>query len=299
MNDFLLASANPMTHVVQHRLFAPETGGPWPFDHFTILSNQIIMQVIAALIVLIILPRALARRSGTDPIGRLIYRGFGHAIEGMCEGLRQHVAQPALGPYTDRFVPYIWSAFFFVLTCNLLGLVPLADWFSFVPGHAIGGTSTGNVMVTAALAICTLGMIVVNGLRIHGLGYVKHFFMGPPGLNVFIALLEVIGLLAKTFALAMRLFSNMVAGHVLLAVLLSFVGMAWSGLGAVGGIAIAIPVILGSIAINFLELFVAFLQAFIFTFLTAMFIGQAVNIHHEEHEHEPGAEAAPAAEAAH
>jgi F-type H+-transporting ATPase subunit a len=98
-----------------------------------------------------------------------------------------------------------------------------------------------------------------------------------------------VGLVAKTFALAMRLFANMVAGHILLAVLIGFVSSAAVALGTIGAVGIAIPVILGAVAINFLELFVAFLQAFIFTFLTAMFIGQAVNIHHEHHGEVPAA----------
>jgi F-type H+-transporting ATPase subunit a len=288
-----LAESNPLTHVVQHRLIYTKLSGPWPFDHFTFLSNQTIMQLIAAALLVLVLPRAVRRRAGPDEIGRLVPRGLGNAIEGLCEALRTHVARPALGQYTDHFIPYIWSAFFFVLTCNILGLIPLGTWLPFVPGHALGGTSTGNVMVTAALAICTLGMIVINGLRIHGLAYIRHFFMGPPGLNVFIAVLELVGLVAKTFALAMRLFANMVAGHVLLAVLLGFIGTSWNALGAAGGLAIAVPVVLGSVAINFLELFVAFLQAFIFTFLSAMFIGQAVNIH-VAHEHAHAAERAAA-----
>jgi F-type H+-transporting ATPase subunit a len=122
------------------------------------------------------------------------------------------------------------------------------------------------------------------------MAYISHFFMGPFPINLLIALLEVIGLLAKSFALMMRLFANMVAGHVLLAVLLSFIGMAQAGLGTALALIVVSPlVVLGSVAINFLELFVAFLQAFIFTFLTAMFIGQAVNIHHDEH-HEEHAE---------
>jgi F-type H+-transporting ATPase subunit a len=286
---FLLAENNPLTHVVQHRLISTELSGPWPFNHFTFLSNQTIMQVIAAALLVYLLPRAMRRRTrrgGSGELDRLVPRGLGNAIEGLCEALRIHVARPALGPYTDRFMPYLWSAFFFILTCNILGLIPLGAWLPFVPGHALGGTATGNVMVTAALALCTLGMIVINGLRTHGLNYLKHFFMGPPGLNVFIALLEVIGLLAKTFALTMRLFANMIAGHVLLAVLLGFIAISWNALGAAGGLAIAVPVVLGSVAINFLELFVAFLQAFIFTFLSATFIGQAVNIHGAaEHEH--------------
>jgi F-type H+-transporting ATPase subunit a len=108
--------------------------------------------------------------------------------------------------------------------------------------------------------------------------------MGPFPISILIALLEMIGILAKCFALTMRLFANMVAGHVLLAVLLSFIGAAAAALGTVGGLLISIPVVLGSIAINMLELFVAFLQAFIFTFLTTMFVGQSVNIHHG-HDH--------------
>jgi F-type H+-transporting ATPase subunit a len=282
----VLAEINPMTHVVQHRLIALKLGGPWPFDQFTLLSNQIIMQVIAAILVVCLLPRFLRQRAGQDAIGRLVPTGFGNAIEGLCEALRKNVARPALGPYTDQFIPYIWSAFFFILVSNVLGLIPLADWTKPIVPHVLGGTSTGNVMVTAGLAIATLGMIVINGLRLHGLNYVKHFFMGPPGLNVFIAVLEVVGLIAKTFALTMRLFANMIAGHVLLAVLLIFIGMAWAAMGVAGGLAVAIPVVLGSVAINFLELFVAFLQAFIFTFLSAMFIGQAINIGHDDnHEH--------------
>jgi len=290
----VLLADSPLVHVVQHPVLPPlSLPLSLPFlQTFTYLSNHTIMQIIAALLLIIFVPRMVRMRAGDDEIGRLLPRGFGKAIEGLCEALRTHVARPALGPYTDRFVPYIWSAFFFVLTCNLLGLIPLADWTRFLPVHALGGTSTGNIMVTAALAVCTLTMIVVNGLRLHGWSYVAHFFMGPPGLNVFIAFLEVVGLLAKTFALAMRLFANMVAGHVLLAVLLSFIGMSWNNLGPAGGLAIALPVIIGSVAINFLELFVAFLQAFIFTFLSAMFIGQAVNIHHEQaHEHEQEATA--------
>lgn len=287
MIDFCLAAAmNPIEHVVQHRLIWFDL--PWKvafFDHFTILSNQIVMQIIAAVLVVVLLPRFLRMRSGSDEIGRFVPRGPGNLIEWGCEMLRDHVARPALGPYTDQFVPYLWTSFYFILFCNVLGLIPLADWTRPVYPGALGGTSTGNIMVTAALAITTLVMIVVNGLRLHGFDYIKHFFMGPPLLAPMIAVLEVIGLIAKTFALAVRLFANMIAGHILLAVLLAFVGMAFAGMGAAGGALVAIPVVLGSVAIYFLELFVAVLQAFIFTLLSAMFIGQAVVLHaaHEEH----------------
>jgi F-type H+-transporting ATPase subunit a len=125
-------------------------------------------------------------------------------------------------------------------------------------------------------------MVVVNGLRLGGWQYLAHFCPGPVWLAPLLVPVEIIGLFAKIFALCVRLFANMVAGHVLLAVLLSFIGMAAGALGSLGGLAIGVLVVAGSVAFNFLELFVAFLQAFIFTFLTALFIGMAVTVHHEE-----------------
>lgn len=296
MIDALLAEHSPLEHVVQHTLI--EFGEGSGFEKFTLLSNHIIMQLIAAGLLLYFLPRLVRRRAGSDEVGSLVPAGWANAIEGWCALLRTHVARPAFGPYTDQFVHYVWSAFFFVFTCNLLGLIPLSDWTPFLGGgHVLGGTSTGNIWVTAALAITTLSMIVYNGLRINGMAYVRHFFMGPPGLNAFIAVLEVIGLVAKTFALAMRLFANMVAGHTLLAVLLGFVSATAAVAGTLGTVGVAVSVIVFSFFINLLEIFVAFLQAFIFTFLSAMFIGQAVNIH-AEHEHEHDQEKLPADTAA-
>lgn len=302
--NLMLASADPLLHVVQHNILAPKTGLDVPFfDTFTILSNQMVMMLIAVGLSIWLLPKAAKMRRGESEIDRLVPTGFGNAIEGICVLLREQVARPALGKYTDQFVPYIWSAFFFVLTCNLLGLLPLTDLLmpimapifgqhSFMT-HALGGTATGNIMVTAALAISTLFMMIYNGYQKNGMDYVKHFFVGPAYLAWFIAILELIGLLAKTFALAIRLFANMVAGHILLAVLLSFTTQLLVNLGFFGGALTNIPLIAGTIAINCLELFVAFLQAYIFTFLTAMFIGMSVNLHHDdEHDEEHAAEAA-------
>lgn len=292
MNRLLLAAGggdpNPLDHVV-----------PWEWVKigdglfgFTLMSNQIFMMIVAAAIVLFVIPAALRKRQGNDPIGRFIPKGVGNAIEAMCEMLRKHVVEPSFGPYTDRYVHYFWSVFFFVLTCNLLGLIPIADWTKpisyklFGNGHLFGGTATGNIGMTAVLAVCTLVLIVYNGLKLHGTHYISHFFMGPFPINILIGVLEIVGLLFKTFALAVRLFANMVAGHVLLAVLLMLIPLAAKGIGNLGALTVVSPlVIIGSVAINFLELFVAFLQAFIFTFLSAMFVGQAVNMHHEPDEH--------------
>jgi len=299
MSAVLLAAGSPLSHVVQHPIVQWGEGGfPQGLWGFTLLSNHIIMQLVGAGLLVYFVPRLVRQRAGEDEIGRLVPRGWGNALEGLCEALRTYVARPALGEYTDRFVPYIWSAFFFVLISNVLGIIPLADWTPFlkVHGHPVlGGTSTGNIWVTATLALCTLAMIVGNGIRLHGTAYLRHFFMGPPGINVVIALLEVIGLVAKTFALCVRLFANMVAGHVMLAVVFGFVTTALSTAGVFAAVGVSIPVVIFALFLNFLELFVAFLQAFIFTFLSAMFIGQAVNINHGHEaaagQHAVGAEA--------
>ncbi len=279
----VLASSNPIHHVVDHVFFKS--------NGLTVVSNHMLMQITAALLLMLILPMVFKLRQTGDEVSDLTPHGLGNFFESICSYLRTEVARPALGKYTDGFIPYIWTVFFFVLFCNLLGLLPLPAVTKWLFGVGIGGAATGNIWVTATLAICTLFMIVVNGLRENGIYYIKHFFMGPALIAPLIAVLEVIGLFAKTFALAVRLFANMIAGHILLAVLLSFIGMA--GANSAGlGFAIAVPVVLGSVAINMLELFVAFLQAFIFTFLTVIFISQAVVIHHDEHGHEGDAEVA-------
>jgi F-type H+-transporting ATPase subunit a len=273
----ILASGdNPLSHVVDH---------PWLKidDTFTLISNHVIMMIVAAVLLILVLPRAVRSQRRADVVDELTPRGFRNAIEGICQFLREFVARPYLGKHTDRFIIYIWTAFFFILTCNLLGLLPLGPITKLSFGKAIYGTATGNIWVTAALAVCTLMMIVVNGLRINGIDYVKHFFMGPFPINCLIAFLEMIGVLVKAVALAIRLFANMCAGHILLAVLVSFIMMAGAA-SATTGFAVAVPVVIGSIAITMLEIFVAFLQAFIFTFLSTVFIGQAVNIHHDGHD---------------
>lgn len=300
MSVHLLASSDPLSHVYQwvyQRL--PITGSDNPFTpggSVTLVSNHIIMQIIAVLLLVLVIPRCASVRSSGDAVRDLTPRGFRNFFEAICSYLRETVAKPVLGEHTDRFIPYIWTAFYYILFINLLGLLPLEPLTkglvrSVYPDahHGVGGSATGNIWVTGSLAACTLFMIVFNGLRYNGMTYVKHFFQGPVFIAPLIAFLEVVGLVAKCFALTVRLFANMVAGHVLLAVLLSFIGASYVALGAGAATGIGIAVALTSIAFNLLELFVAFLQAFIFTFLTTLFIGQAVVIHHEhgdEHAHE-------------
>jgi F-type H+-transporting ATPase subunit a len=239
--------------------------------------------VLAGLLLLALLPALVRRRRGGDEIGRLLPSGSANLIESICEFLRKEVAEPSLGPHTDRFIKFIWTVFFFVLTMNVLGIVPLAS-VSPLFGTHLGGTATGNIWVTGTLALSSLVMWIVNGVRLGGRDFFAHLNPGPWWLAPLMVPLEIFGMFAKTFALAVRLFANMMAGHTVLAVLLSFILGVGTAAGALAGLGIAVPVVAFSVAMSLLELFVAVLQAFIFTFLTALFLGMFTVFHHgEEH----------------
>ena len=286
---FFVSSGNPLDHVVQHPLhqISAQLGVLTPEGLLTVFSDQISMLILAGLLVILFLPRLAARRRGPQGVDAMVPSGPGNFIEMVCSYLRDNVARPVLQEHTDRFIKYIWSVFFFVLTVNLLGLLPIPAVSALFDIH-LGGTATANIWVTGTLALLTLGMMVVNGLRLGGTAYLAHFCPGPKALAPLLVPVEILGLIAKAFALAVRLFANMMAGHILLAVLLSFILQA--GASSVGmGIGIAIPVVLCSVAINMLELFVAFLQAYIFTFLTALFIGMSVVLHHDDAHEEAAA----------
>ena len=291
MNLSLLASGNPLDHVYQWVYQKIDLGVGdsvfTPDGHVTVMSNHIAMQIIAVLVLVLVIPRAARRRTTGDDVSDLTPRGFGNFIDTLCAYLRDDVARPVLQEHTDRFIPYIWTAFFYVLCINLLGLLPLEPLTrGLVQGvypdahHGIGGAASGSLWMTGTLAVCTLLMIVVNGFRIGGMHFIAHFCPGPLALAPLLVPVEIIGLGAKIFALSVRLFANMVAGHVLLAVLLSFIFSTYAALGAFPAAGVGVIVVLVSVLFNLLELFVAFLQAYIFTFLTALFIGQAIVFHH-------------------
>jgi F-type H+-transporting ATPase subunit a len=162
-------------------------------------------------------------------------------------------------------------------------MVPIGVITPLTLGLHIGGTATGNIWVTGTLAVMTLLMMIINGLRLGKLDYLKHFCPGPWWMAPILVPVEIAGLLAKAFALAVRLFANMLAGHLILAVLLGFI-LSAGAVSAGAGVGVAIPAVLGSVGISLLEIFVAFLQAFIFTFLTTLFIGMSVVFHHDDHE---------------
>jgi F-type H+-transporting ATPase subunit a len=282
-------AASPLEHIVQHPLIErPAHLGPLtPNGVITVFSDQIAMIAVAGVLLIALVPMLVRRRRGKSDVDALVPTGAANGLEAICQYLRKEVAEPALHQHTDRFIKYIWSVFFFVLTINILGLLPIPAVSSLLGTH-LGGTATGNIWVTATLAMITMVMMVVNGIRLGGTAYLAHFCPGPVWMAPLLVPVEIIGLVAKVFALSVRLFANMIAGHILLAVLLSFIMAAGSQSTGLG-LGVAVPVVLGSVAINLLELFVAFLQAFIFTFLTTLFIGMSVVLHHDDHHHEAAA----------
>lgn len=259
------AGDNPLSHVLAHPLF----GSDW-------LTNHLLMLFVSAVLLVIFLPLAAAKK-GPVPSG---FRNF---LESIMQYIREEVARPVLGHDTDEFMPFLWTTFFLILTANLLGMIPLGMMAAPIDARLqhLGGTATGNIGVTLGFAICAFVMIHVSGMRKQGVvGYWKNFFFGhaPIFLAPLMVPLEIIGALVKPFALCVRLFANMTAGHVILAVLMMFAvqGAALGGMGY----GITVASVLGSVAISLLELFVAFLQAYIFTFLTTLFIGAAVHVEH-------------------
>ena len=176
----MMAPENPLSHVIQHPLkeIPADLGMLTPKGVITVLSDQIIMMIVAGFLLTLLVPILVRRRAGTDAVGRLVPTGFANFFETVCEYLRKEIAEPVLGVHTDRFIRYVWSAFFFVLTVNLLGLLPIAPVTALFGTH-LGGTATGNIWVTGTLAVMTLVMMVVNGLRYGGMSYIKHFCPGP------------------------------------------------------------------------------------------------------------------------
>jgi len=284
------AGANPLDHIRQHKILTipADLGFLTPQGEITVLSDIIVMTVVAAVLLVLFVPFGIRRRKGEGEIHGQVPRGPATVLETICWGLRELLARPLLRHHTDRFIPFIWTVFFFILTVNLLGLLPLGS-ISAKFGTHVGGTATANIWTTATLALVTLVLMVWNGLRFGGMDYLGHFNPVPKEMSIvakiflvpLMVLVEVLGTFFKIFALAIRLFANMVAGHVLLAVLVSFV----LGAGAysiAAGLGMAAVVVPASAAITLLEIFVAFLQAFIFTFLSVLFLSQSVILHHGE-----------------
>jgi F-type H+-transporting ATPase subunit a len=224
-------------------------------------TRHVVMIWIAALLCIITTLVALRAHNRRTSEGKAP-KGFGNGLEALVLYLRNEVVLPNVGAHGNGYVPYLLTLFFFILFANLLGLIPY------------GSTATGNISVTATLAIITFFVIEIAGMKAQGKGYINTVIFWPHdmslGMKMFISPIltpiEIIGKFTKPFALAIRLFANMISGHVVLLALISliFTFETW--------ILVPLPVAI-ALGISMLELFVAFLQAFIFTLLSSVFIG--------------------------
>jgi len=224
-------------------------------------TRHVVMLWIAALLCIVTTLLALRAHNRRTREGKAP-SGFGNGLEALVLYLRNEVVLPNIGPHGNGYVPFLLTLFFFILFANLLGLVPY------------GATATGNISVTATLAIITFVVIEIAGMKAQGWGYINTIVFWPHDMSlpmkIFISPIltpiEIIGKLTKPFALAIRLFANMVSGHVVLLALLSLIFTFGSWL------LVPVPLLMAT-GIVVLELFVAFLQAFIFTLLSSVFIG--------------------------
>ena len=196
----------------------------------------------------------------------LIPKGITNLFEIMIIFVRDEIVKPAIGKGYEAFMPYMLSLFFFILFVNMFGLIPTPNLV--VP--------TGNIGVTASLALISFIAIQIGGIRNLGFfHYLKSLVpKGMPGWIIVIMIpLEILGLFTKPFALCIRLFANMIAGHIVIFSLLGLIFIMHS--------IYVSPVAVGfTLFIELLEILIAFIQAYIFTMLTALFIGMAM---HPEH----------------
>jgi F-type H+-transporting ATPase subunit a len=222
---------------------------------------------LAALIAgVLLVGTARAHARHTHAVGRP--RGFAAGMEGVILYLRNEVYMPVIGHGGERYVPFCLTLFFFIAIANLLGLVPY------------GSTATGNIAVTATLAFITFVVVEIAGMRALGKGYLGTIVYWPHDMPVLMKVpltlvmtpVELIGKFTKPFALTIRLFANMVAGHVIILALIGLIFMF--------GFAVAIAAVPMALFIMLLELLVVFIQAFIFSLLAAVFIGQIRAAHH-------------------
>jgi len=263
---------------------------------FSVTKHVFMLWVVAATILVTV--TALVRRYVAQT--RLIPNGPMNVLEIGVEFIRETVIQPSIShKWEATWAPLILTFFVFILGANVIGLLPIFDVLGLLNHYVIhgeegsfiqrllhgGSTATGNFNVTAGLAMVTFLAIIVAGTKAHG--FVKHWKnLVPSGLplpiTIFLIPIEIIGMLVRPFALTMRLAANMTGGHIAILAILSFVfiftEMLHSGIAAIGlGLVFSVPL---AAAISGLEIIVVLVQAYVFTLLSAVFIGMAIDSHH-------------------
>ncbi len=251
--------------IMHHILDSDHLFGVIPLPHLELfgidfsITQHLVFMWFAVIILLVVFKKA------ANSYGRsLAPKGFSNFIEVLVVFVRDEIARPTIGNGYERFLPFLLTVFFFILVCNFLGLVPF------------GATATSNISVTAALAIISFFFTQIGGMMKNGaFGYFKGLL--PHGLPTWLIpimlIVEFLGLFTKPFALAVRLFANLTAGHIVIYALI--------GLIFILKTYVVVPVSISfALFIYLLEILVALIQAYIFTMLSSLFIGMAV---HQEH----------------
>jgi F-type H+-transporting ATPase subunit a len=263
----VLAEFNPLQPVQSVPVFTIGFGH-W---HFA-FSNHMFMVSVAAVLLLVAVPLAAKPRI-------MIPRGLQNVVEVICLFLREEVAQPVLHEYTDRFIGFLWTVFFFILILNLLAMVPSEKIFTLLTGkeNHLGGPPTANIWVTGALATVTFFVTHICGIKRQGFRrYVANLVPQVPWwIKPILWVTEIITMFVRPLTLAIRLFANIVCGHILVATFLGLI-LIFKNYG------VAATSIFAVVAISFLELLTAFIQAFIFTLLSALYISFALSSEHQE-----------------
>ena len=291
---------NAGTVIIEH---VANTGLDHPLIHlptiagidFSVTKHVFMLWVVATLLFIVVttLVRRYVRQERLVPTGPMT------ALESVVEFLRDSVIQPSLGDrWTKAWAPLLLTLFFFILFANTIGMIPIFEvlellnhWVLHASDESFfgmvlhgGSTVTSNFNVTAGLAIVSFFAIIIAGSRAHGA--VQHWKnLVPHGVSPFLAValipIEILGMLVRPFALTMRLAANMTGGHIAILAILSFVfiftEMAGQAVGLGVGLVFSIPLAVG---ISALELIVILVQAYVFTLLTAVFIGMAIHAHH-------------------
>jgi len=234
----------------------------------SLTKNVVSLFLVIALLLLTFfsVAKTYKKRAGMAP------KGLQSFLEPIILFVRDDVAKGAIGEHKyARFMPFLLTIFFVILFANLLGLVP------FFPG---GANITGNIAVTFALALITFLVVTFNGNR----HYWRHI-VAMPGVPAWVLIIltpvEIMGMFLKPFVLMIRLFANITAGHIIVMSFFSLI-FVFGATSAVAGYGVSVVSLLFTIFMFFLELLVAFIQAYVFTFLAALYIGGAVE---ESHEH--------------
>lgn len=263
---------NLFTTLLHHIYDSREIELPWghvELPHFHAfgmdlsLTKHVVFLWLAATILIITLS-IVARKNTKNKVPK----GLGNLVEVFVLFVRDEIVLPNMGKGGLKYLPYLLTNFFFILVMNLLGLIPY------------GASATGNVSVTAGLAIIAFIMIQVSAIRAQGFGhYLAHLTGGVHwALWPIMIPIEVLGLFTKPFALCIRLFANMTGGHI---VILALIGLIF----VFKSLAVAPVSVAFALGIYMLELFVAFLQAYIFTMLTSLFMGLGMQTESHGHEH--------------